>query len=219
MALAIAFGCGDTPHHLTGSGPDAALSDASLPCSPISPNCGEGDGCFWAGPGRFECSRALGLPRYHQCRESADCSPGDGCHLDDFVDFYCIGYCNYATHGGQQDLDRCAENEICAEFDGAIGRCLGICDALDPDCPDGLACYAILDAADICLPVLAASPPGEPCFRNNDCVPGSGCIGEREGRCMTYCNYQNNPDQVDPRCEDGEVCSALGDGERLGVCQ
>ena len=216
IALATA-GCTDPPADLTGSGQDAAAPDASLNCSPIQPTCAEGSGCYWAGPGRFECAAALGLPRYHVCRESADCSPGDGCHLDDIVDFYCVGYCDYGRYGGERDPERCGENEVCAgPLDGGIGICLGLCDPLDSDCPDGQGCYH-RTGADICLPVTDGSAPGEACSRNNDCLPGAGCTGD--DLCAVYCNYQNHPDQPDPRCAGGEVCTAIEPGEPLGFCQ
>jgi len=122
LALAT-VSCTDPPGDLSGSGPDAAPPDASVNCSPIQPTCELGSGCYWAGPGRFECATALGLPRYHVCRDSTDCSPGDGCHLDDIVDFYCVGYCDYGRYGGERDPDRCGENELCAgPLDGGIGQ-------------------------------------------------------------------------------------------------
>jgi hypothetical protein len=217
MVIALAAACTDPPGELTGSGPDGAPPDASLNCSPIQSTCAEGDGCYWAGPGRFECQAALGLPRYHVCGQSSDCSPGDGCHLDDIFDFYCVGYCDYGRYGGQRDPERCGENELCAgPLDGGIGICLGLCDPLESDCPDGMGCY-LRENADICLPVIGAGAPGDPCGRNNDCLPGAGC--RDDDVCAAYCSYQDNPDQADPRCADGEVCTAIADGERLGYCR
>ena len=217
VALALAAACTDPPAGLVGSGPDAAPADASLNCSPLQSSCAAGSGCYWAGPGQFHCAAALGLPRYHVCRQSTDCSPGDGCHLDDIFDFYCVGYCDYRAFGGERDPDRCGENEVCAgPFDGGIGICLGLCDALDPDCPEELGCY-LREGADICLPVIGDGAPGDACSRNNDCRPGSGC--RDDDTCAVYCDHENNPEQADPRCEDGEVCAAVARGERLGFCQ
>lgn len=218
VVIALAAGCSKPPGGLSGSGPDAAPADASLNCSPIQSTCAAGDGCFWAGPGRFECSAALGLPRYHPCRQSNDCSPGDGCHLDDIVDFYCTGYCDYGIYGGERDPDHCGENEVCAgPLDDSIGICLGLCDPLDSDCPDGMGCYLRANA-DICLPVIDDLAPGDPCSRNNECRPGSGCRDEDE-ICAVYCNHDEHPERPDPRCAEGEVCTAIAPGERLGFCQ
>jgi len=208
--------CTNPPGQLAGSGPDAGAPDASLNCSPITPTCAQGSGCYWAGPGRFECAAALGLPRYHLCRQSTDCSPGDGCHLDDTVDFYCTGYCDYGRYSGERDPDRCGENEICAgPFDSGIGICLGLCDPLDSDCPEGLGCY-LRQNADICLPVVGEGAPGDVCAHDNECLPGAGC---NDDVCAVYCNHDNHPDEPDPRCAGGEICTAIAEGERLGFCQ
>jgi hypothetical protein len=223
-ALAALFGCSSPPSSIvdeTPPGPpDGAPPDGQVACNPLAPACPEGAGCFWAEPGRFECSASVGLPRYHVCLVSSQCSPGDGCHLDDFYDFYCTGYCDHTMYGGMRDPDRCADKDLCGDFDGAIGRCLGICDPLAPDCPDGLGCYAILDgSADLCLPITGNGKPGDLCQRNNDCEPGAGCIGSGSAaRCAAYCDHDENPDGDDPRCEEGEVCGSLGAGERIGVC-
>ena len=223
LALAAALAaCGSPPSGLIDPDQpgDAGASDArALACDPLAPACASGEGCFWMGPGTFECAPAAGLPRYHVCQSSQHCSPGDGCHLDDFYDFYCIGYCDHTRYAGQRDPERCGENELCGDWDGVVGRCLGICDPLAPDCPDGLGCYAILDAADLCLPITGQGAPGDPCQRSNDCAPGGGCVERGEERtCAAYCDHETNPDQADPRCADGEVCARLGPGERIGIC-
>jgi len=222
---ALLIGCGGPPSELPGdpeASRDSGAGDAGEPieCDPLAPVCPAGHGCYWAAPGRFECAASLGLPRYHLCEASAQCSPGDGCHLDDRFDFFCIGYCDHARYGGERDPERCGENELCGDFDGEVGRCLGICDPLASDCPDGLGCYAILDgAADLCLPVTGEGQPGEPCQKSNDCAPGSGCVelGDQLA-CATYCDHDENPGQADPRCAGGEVCTPLQPGERIGAC-
>lgn len=217
LAIALLAACTDPPAELDGSGPDAAAPDASLLCTPIEPSCADGSGCYWAGPGRFECAPGLGLPRYHVCGASSDCTPGDGCHLDDIFDFYCTGYCDYGRYAGERDPEHCGENELCAgPLDDGIGICLGLCDPLASDCPEGLGCY-VREGADICLPVTGSGAPGDLCSRNNDCAPGSGCADG--DRCAVYCNYQDNPDQTDPRCAGGELCTALAPRERIGVCR
>jgi len=83
-------------------------------------------------------------------------------------------------------------------FDDSIGICLGLCDPLDSDCPDGMGCYLRANA-DICLPVIDDLAPGDPCSRNNECRPGSGCRDEDE-ICAVYCNHDEHPERPDPRC-------------------
>ena len=222
LLLVLVAACSEPPAGVEGqasdSGPPGIDADPGV-CDALAQSCPEGEGCFWAGaPGAFECAETLGLPRYHPCQTSSQCAPGNGCHLDDFFSFYCTAYCDYATHAGEWD-PRCGENELCAAFDDLVGICLGICDPLDSDCPDGMGCYHIPEAADICLPVTGAAQVGEACVRNNDCAPGLGCVeGGEAAVCAAYCDHDANPEAADPRCAKGEVCGTLGDGERIGVC-
>jgi len=223
LLLLLMAACSEPPAGVTGevvdSGPTPDAAESV--CDVLEQSCPPGEGCYWAGaPGVFVCDDTLGLPRYHPCQTSDQCAPGDGCHLDDFFSFYCTGYCDYANNGGGSD-PRCEEHELCAgPFDGDVGICLGICDALDSDCPDGLGCYHILEAADICLPVTGAGEKGDACVRNNDCAPGLGCDESGETSvCAVYCDHESNPEAADPRCEKGEVCGALGDDERIGACR
>jgi hypothetical protein len=221
LVAALALGCSEPPAGISGQSSDAgAPGDAAAgSCDVLAQSCPPGEGCYWAGaPGAFVCAPALGLPRYHPCQTSDQCAIGDGCHLDDFFSFFCIGYCDYGANAGGPD-PRCEEHELCAAFDGDVGVCLGICDALDSDCPDGLGCYHILEAADICLPVTGDGEAGDACARNNDCAPGLGCVDGETSVCATYCDHEANPDEADPRCAKGEVCGALGDGERIGACR
>lgn len=222
FALVLLCACSQPPSELDRDGMprDAEpAADASLLCDVLTQSCPDGEGCYWAGgPGNFICAPSLGLPTYHPCQASDECAAGDGCHLDDFFSFYCVPYCDYGVNGGGDD-PRCAEHELCAAFDGDIGVCLGICDALDSDCPDQQGCYHIPDAADICLPVTGDGAPGAACLRNNDCRPGNGCVGVgEEAKCAVYCDHDTNPEAADPRCAEDEVCGALEAGERLGAC-
>ena len=190
-----------------------------LGCDPLACTCGDDDGCYWFMPGDFECAPSLKLPRYHVCAASTQCSPGDGCHLDDFVNFYCTGYCDYATYAGERDPGRCSDHELCASFDGDVGICLGICDPLDSTCPPDQGCYVIPNAADLCIPSGQKRIPGEECRRNPDCAPGAGCVGSDDDMyCATYCDHDTYPEASDPRCNEGEICVALAFGERIGVC-
>jgi hypothetical protein len=224
LALLVVVGaCSQPPDGVTGAPSDAApAADASLQCDALEQSCPDDEGCYWWGaPGDFRCAPSLGLPRYHPCGRSDECSVGDGCHLDDFFSFYCIAYCDYGLNAGGSD-PRCADHELCAAFDGDVGVCLGICDALDSSCPDGQGCYHILDAADICLPVTGNGAPGATCQRNNDCAPGNGCIEDERAEtatCAVYCDHDSHPEASDPRCAKGEVCASLGPGERIGACE
>jgi hypothetical protein len=221
LVLVALAGCQAPPGTLeaidAGPPPDAPAPDARYGCDPLLQDCGDGRACVWQGPARFECVASLGLPRYHSCLTSAHCSPGDGCHLDDFIDFYCIAYCDHARYPGLRDPRRCDVSEICGEWDGPVGRCLAICDPLSANCLAGLACYLVPDAADLCVPILEPGAPGTACGRNNDCAPGSGCLGD-PAVCTIYCDHQNYPDQPEPRCADGELCRALAGEDRIGAC-
>jgi hypothetical protein len=222
LVVLLLGGCQGPPSALTGSTPaagDAAAAvDAALGCDPLAQDCSDGQACVWIeGGGGFVCVESLGLPRYHACEVSGHCSAGDGCHLDDRIDFYCIAYCDHATYPGLRDPGRCDVAEICGELDGDIGRCLGICQALSSNCPPGLACYLVPDAADLCFPVLTEGFPGTACARDNDCAPGSGCLGEPP-RCTVYCDHENYPEQAEPRCAEDAICTALVDEDRIGAC-
>lgn len=228
LVVVLVSACSEPPADVIGqtadggAGGDADADAAARSCDVLEQSCPVGEGCYWGGaPGAFVCAESLGLPRYHPCQTSDQCSTGDGCHLDDFFSFYCIGYCDYAANGGGAD-PRCEQHELCAgPFDGDVGVCLGICDALDSDCPEGLGCYHILEAADLCLPTVGEGETGDECVRNNDCAPGHGCVDVDEvtSVCAVYCDHEANPEGADPRCAEGEVCGALGPGERLGTCR
>jgi hypothetical protein len=213
VGLVAVLACGD---NFPGQ-PDASSDldgDASGRCDPLLQNCPSGEACYWADLGEFRCSPAGGLPLYHPCRAVAQCSPGDGCHLDDRLDFYCTAYCDYLNLGGEAD-PRCESHELCASWDGAIGICIGICDPRQQACPEGQGCYAIEGGADLCFPVAVGAEVGQACVRQNDCIAGAQCV---EDVCRRLCDYEQFPGAFDPVCQPAQTCTGPSGSPEIGYC-
>lgn len=207
--IAVGGACGDNLAAID-AGADAQPSGL---CDPLLQNCPGGEGCYWAGFGTFRCSEPGGLPLYHPCADIAQCSPGDGCHLDDRFDFYCTHYCDYLNFAGERD-PRCEPHELCASWDGTIGICMGICDPREQPCPTDQGCYAVA-GADLCYPVATPGAIGDPCLRPNDCVASTQCD---DGTCRRQCDFEQFPGGSDPVCQGGEVCTGPFGSDVIGRC-
>ena len=117
--------------------------------------------------------------------------------------------------------------------DGSLPICLGSCDPLVQDCPEGQACYSSAGDLFVCFKESAMpgeGMPGDECQYVNQCQEGSfcanamiveGCPPESNGCCTPYCAISEG----DMPCQPMEDCLAFFEEgmappgyENVGVC-
>jgi len=98
--------------------------------------------------------------------------------------------------------------------DGSLPICLGTCDPLVQDCPEGQGCYRGGSGDQfVCFKVTGESAHGEECGYINQCLAGYNCSGagavegcppEAAGCCSSFCDLSDpEPDAV---CVGTEQC-------------
>jgi hypothetical protein len=177
------------------------------PCDIGLQNCGSGQTCQLTIDGTTSC-RSVGsggnqasCSSDSQCAFGHYCSPFSGrCHPQ------CCG-----TAG-------CGADQVCIGVGTGTdaGLCFGSpCDPVTGGgCAPDYTCYVGGNPAGglltICTPPGTVAAGGA-CSALDECVPGHVCLGD-PGTCVELCRPSS------PFCSFG-TCSALGDGDDLGVCQ
>jgi hypothetical protein len=219
--------------------PDGGVSGQ---CSPTSQDCPRGEKCTAVSdtPGEpwaiNTCVPVMG-----------EGQPGDPCDIADGkytgLDNCGVGAICLLTDDegkGGACVEFCDENmacpitgEKCVVYnDGALPICLGNCDPLLQDCPEGQACYNSGGSDFVCFKESAMPGeglPGDECTYVNQCQKGSFCANAASladcsadtGCCTPYCPISggNGP------CNPGEECVGFfAEGEAppgyedVGVC-
>ncbi len=187
-------------------------------CSPISENPGQpGDECSVEGSG------VSGID---------DCDIGAMCwDVDPKTNIgTCVAMCT-----GDSANPLCEDPDTSCNIvnDGALVLCLPTCDPLLQDCPEGQACYPVLEEF-TCVPDASGEMGvfGDPCEFINVCDPGlfcadaavvPNCVGA-PSCCSEFCDL--DAPAGDSQCSgsaDGQMClpwePAPGPGlEALGAC-
>jgi len=217
VAFLIACGSSDDARYALD---DAATSDdvgapcepAGLACSLLAQDCPDKQGCYftaegaqcaWAGPGTDGAA----------CEYVNDCDAGFVC-IDAAGASVCARVCSLAA-GCAKPCD-----VVCPETHGSLldhlelGYCakseeLRPCDLLQPDCPNGQACYYALDGI-ACHVTTADLPEGDACGTANACAAGLVCVNSA---CRKVC------DTTSPQCPAGSPrCVSLPDAGDAGAC-
>lgn len=213
-------------------------------CDPKAQDCPEGKKCTAisdAPPDPWNANTCIEIMGSGDVGEPCDiqdgkysgndnCKEGTICLLtdDDGNDGVCVEFCD-AT-------DKCPQtpNAMCATYnDGALPICLGSCDPLIQDCPEGQACYNSAGDNFVCFKESAMPGegiPGSPCQYINQCQKGNfcansmavvGCDPNSTGCCTPYCAISGG----NAPCQMGEDCVAFFEMgmappayEDVGVC-
>jgi hypothetical protein len=158
-----------------------------------------------------------------------DCALGGICwNVDERLQGTCADFCM-----GSPESPQCPEDFLCAISSGPLALCLGTCDPLGDDCPDGEACYPVNESF-TCSPDASGEfgAYGDTCEFINACDSGLICIGADAfgdcvggiGCCSPVCDVTAmDPDA--PCTSPGQGCQAwyrVGQApagyEDVGVC-
>ena len=190
----------------------AACEPAGLACSLLEQDCPDKQGCYfveagaqcaWAGPGTDGAA----------CTYVNDCDAGYAC-VEQAGAASCARVCAIAA-GCARPCD-----VVCPETHGRLldhpelGYCTATeesrpCDLLQPDCPNGQACYYAVDGI-ACHLTTDDLDEGAGCAHANDCRAGLVCVNDA---CRAVC------DTTSPQCPaTAPTCVALPDADDAGVC-
>jgi hypothetical protein len=188
-------------------------------CSPVADNPGQpGDECSVEGSG------TSGLDSCDLGSMCWDVDPETNTGL-------CVAMCT-----GDPSNPLCDDPDTTCSIanDGAIVLCLGVCDPIVQDCPEGQACYPVAEDW-VCGPDASGEMGsyGDPCEFINVCDPGLICLDasatpncEGAGCCTEVCDITDPAG--DAQCSgapDGQICEPwYGEGtappgyEDVGAC-
>lgn len=177
-------------------------------CNTVSQNCATAtDACVLRGTTAADLTRACAAAgtktQGQACTESAtstDCAKGLQC-----LNSKCEKFCNVDTD--------CGAGGSCAVFLQPQGAPFGAficlyataCDPLAQNCPTAAeGCY-LLSGGPGCFQA-GTTAVGTACQSANQCVKGSGCLGDQQGNpaCRQFCNLDGGA----PTCGAG-MCNPL----------
>lgn len=221
--------------------PDGGISGQ---CDPRVQDCPEGQKCTAVAPAEGE---PWGV---NTCVEiKGDGAVGDPCDVEDGkytgIDNCAVGNICLLTDdegAGGVCVEFCDTNDACPDTptancvvynDGSLPICLGSCDPLLQDCPEGQGCYNSAGDLFVCFKESAMpgeGGPGDECQYINQCQKGGFCAAtaavancppNSSGCCTPFCPVSggNGP------CQAGEECTpffemgmAPPSYEDVGVC-
>jgi len=208
--ITIAAGGNTTPTDASPGG-DASvdLPDApgSFECDPVSQtNCPAGNKCT-VESNVIRCAPNGAVSIGGTCAGDGpldDCTSGGICLFRE-----CRAFCPQDGSAAG-----CAAGETCHTF-GVFNSCLVNCNVLAPSCPATAigpqSCYESPFGGE-CINSAGDFPIGTACQAINQCVSGSGCVGNT---CLKYCDFAQFPD-VQGTCNVGQTCQLHNNN--VGVC-
>jgi hypothetical protein len=211
-----------------GCPPD--ISRDPFECDVFAQDCPEGEKCMpWANDGgtwnATRCSPIVDNPGQpgDECTVEGGAASGiDSCDLGsqcwDVDPETNMGVCA-AMCTGDASNPLCEDPDTTCSIanDGAIVLCLGVCDPIVQDCPEGQACYPVAEDW-VCGPDASGEMGtyGDPCEFINVCDPGLMCLDASatpncagaSGCCTEVCDITDP--EGDAQCTgapDGQTCT------------
>ncbi len=211
-------------------------------CDPTSQNCPDGQKCTAVSMTEGEpwaINVCVDVNGSGQVGDPCDIEGGKYTGVDNCdVGFICLltddeGFGGTCTEFCDSNMECPQSGNECEVYnDGSLPICLGTCDPLVQDCPDGQGCYRGGGGTTfVCFKVTGESAQGEECGYINQCLAGfncsapdsvEGCPGGVNGCCSSFCDLSDpDPNAV---CVGSEECISFFEGqpppqyEDVGVC-
>ncbi len=211
-------------------------------CDPMEQNCPDGQKCTAVSPSEGEpwgINVCVDVNGSGQVGDPCDIEGGKYTGVDNCdVGFICLltdddGFGGTCTEFCDSNMECPQSGNDCEVYnDGSLPICLGTCDPLLQDCPEGQGCYRGGGGTTfVCFKVTGESAHADECGYINQCLAGfncsspdavDGCPGGVNGCCSSFCDLSDpDPDAV---CVGDEQCISFFEGqpppqyEDVGVC-